>query len=112
MKMVHFVSSLLSATVLFAALLLTPPLAFGADSVQLAVEGMTCGSCARTIREALLTQEGVEKVDVDLAAGTVTVTRRTSEHPTTTEVAAVIERAGYHVQPPSDSAARGTEPKE
>ncbi|HCY15473.1 MAG TPA: heavy metal transporter [Curvibacter sp.] len=43
------------------------------SSIELAVEGMTCGSCANAVRKALTRVPGVGHVDVDLARGRATV---------------------------------------
>ena len=42
-------------------------------SVELQVEGMTCGSCVRHVNAALAPVAGVAEVEVDLAAGRVRV---------------------------------------
>lgn len=49
-----------------AALLVTPPVASSADSVriELAVAGMTCGSCAVTARVVLRRIQGVIRAEV------------------------------------------------
>ena len=36
---------------------------------DLRIEGMTCGHCKKAVEEALASIDGVERVDVDLAAG-------------------------------------------
>lgn len=42
------------------------------DSVAvIATTGMSCGGCAGRVKEALMEQKGVAKVDVDLAGGRV-----------------------------------------
>jgi uncharacterized membrane protein YraQ (UPF0718 family)/copper chaperone CopZ len=46
----------------------------GADTLSLAVRGMTCGSCANRVREALAAQPGVHTVQVDLESERATVT--------------------------------------
>lgn len=43
------------------------------SSMELSVEGMTCGSCANAVRKALTRVPGVGYVDVDLARGRATV---------------------------------------
>jgi copper chaperone len=35
----------------------------------LKVSGMTCGHCVQAVRQALESQDGVERADVDLQAG-------------------------------------------
>jgi copper chaperone CopZ len=63
-------------------------------NVLLGVEGLTCGSCEGRIRRALLAVPGVERVDVDLQARSVTVVYRgLSLEPRTLAEAAT--RAGY-----------------
>jgi Cu+-exporting ATPase len=44
------------------------------SSIELAVKGMTCGSCTNAVRKALSRVPGVGHVDVDLARGRATVT--------------------------------------
>ena len=46
------------------------------STIELNVEGMSCGSCVKHVTEALNTVEGVTKVDVDLQAARVRVTGR------------------------------------
>lgn len=56
------------------------------------VEGMTCGHCAQAVTREVATVAGVEAVDVDVAAGTVTVT---ADAPADDAVAAAVDSAGY-----------------
>jgi Cu+-exporting ATPase len=42
-------------------------------SVELKVEGMTCGACASSVSRKLSGLEGVSSASVDLAAGKATV---------------------------------------
>lgn len=57
------------------------------------VEGMTCGHCVSTVKAAVGSVPGVEEVEVDLAAGTVTTTGTPSEQ----AVTQAISEAGYDV---------------
>jgi copper chaperone len=57
------------------------------------VEGMTCGHCVSTVKAAVGSVPGVEEVEVDLAAGTVT----TSGTPSEQAVTQAISEAGYAV---------------
>lgn len=41
--------------------------------IELKVEGMTCGSCASHVRDALRKVPGVEHAEVDYPAGTARV---------------------------------------
>ena len=43
------------------------------ESVELSVDGMTCGSCVQAAKRALSRVPGVESVDVRLQDGTATV---------------------------------------
>lgn len=57
------------------------------------VTGMTCGHCVASVSEEIAELEGVEKVDVALETGTVTVASATPlDH---AEVRAAVEEAGY-----------------
>lgn len=60
----------------------------------LKVQGMTCDHCVRTVRQALEGVDGVERADVDLAAGRVVVDY---EAGTTTprQLAGVVTDEGY-----------------
>ncbi|NKE48525.1 heavy-metal-associated domain-containing protein [Roseomonas frigidaquae] len=57
----------------------------------LSVEGMTCGSCVRTVERALAGAPGVERAVVDLARSYAVI--EGSAHPE--ELAAAVEAAGY-----------------
>ena len=68
-----------------------------ADSERLyAVEGMTCSHCQAAVAEEVGSVPGVTTVDVDLAAGTLTV--RGQGFTDEAVVAAVVE-AGYDARP-------------
>ncbi|GAB2922270.1 heavy-metal-associated domain-containing protein [Streptomyces heilongjiangensis] len=56
---------------------------------------MTCGHCKSTLTREIGTLDGILQVDVDVAAGLVTVT--TSEEPDDQKLAAVVEEAGYEL---------------
>jgi len=43
------------------------------QTLQLAVRGMTCGSCARTVERTLTATPGVTKASVDLPSASATV---------------------------------------
>ncbi len=61
------------------------------------VQGMTCGSCVRHVTIALKDIDGVDKVDVKLRDGTVTVQHDLVEAPVETLIVALRE-AGYDSQ--------------
>ncbi len=57
------------------------------------VEGMTCDHCVRAVTGELLLLPGVQRVDVDLESGAVTVI---SDNPLDrAEVAEAVDEAGY-----------------
>jgi len=60
------------------------------------VNGMTCGHCVLSVREEVAEVAGVEKVDVDLASGRLTVA---GEGFTDEAVRAAVADAGYEVDP-------------
>ena len=43
------------------------------DTIELTVDGMTCGSCVSAVRRALGAVRGVQSVDVQLETGKATV---------------------------------------
>jgi copper ion binding protein len=59
------------------------------------VTGMTCGHCVASVTEEVTEIDGVEKVDVDLATGAVTVT--STEPLEDDAVRAAVEEAGYQL---------------
>jgi copper ion binding protein len=59
------------------------------------VSGMTCEHCVQAVSREVGALHGVDKVDVDLASGAVTVT---SQHALDTEaVRAAVDEAGYQL---------------
>jgi copper chaperone len=61
------------------------------------VTGMTCGHCASAVTEEVSKIPGVTGVQVDVAAGRVTVE---SKQPVAADaVAAAVDEAGYEVVP-------------
>jgi copper chaperone len=59
------------------------------------VSGMTCGHCVQSVSSEVAALPGVEKVEVDLGTGAVTVT---SEVPLDTDaVRAAVDEAGYQL---------------
>lgn len=59
------------------------------------VTGMTCDHCRRAVTAELEQVDGVSRVDVDLATGTVTVESAQALDPDV--VAAAVDEAGYEV---------------
>ncbi|NUT88412.1 heavy-metal-associated domain-containing protein [Pseudomonas corrugata] len=63
-------------------------------TVELQVQGMSCGSCVKHVTEALRPLEGVSDVTVDLQAGRVKVSGVSDGH----ALLAALEDAGYPAQ--------------
>ena len=61
------------------------------------VVGMTCGHCVAAVTSEVSKLDGVTKVDVDLAAGVVTVESDQPVDPNA--LAAAIDEAGFAVAP-------------
>lgn len=70
------------------------------SSIDLQVQGMTCGACARHVSQALGAIVGVEAVDVDLDSGLV----RVHGSPDSTALLTVLDHAGYSSEPASQTA--------
>jgi Cu+-exporting ATPase len=75
-----------------------PPDTRVGETLDLAIEGMTCASCVRRVERALGKVEGVEGVSVNLATERATVRGGASVAP----LLAAVERAGYHAHPLED----------
>jgi copper chaperone len=60
------------------------------------VQGMTCSHCVLSVREEVSEVAGVDRVDVDLASGRMTVT---GQHVSDDAVRAAVAEAGYEVAP-------------
>ena len=65
------------------------------ESRTFTVQGMTCGHCVSSVNEEVLEIPGVERVDVVLESGAVTVT--SSEPLDDSAVRAAVEEAGYQL---------------
>lgn len=68
------------------------------NETLLDVQGMTCGSCVRHVRSALLQVDGVEAVDVKMSEGKVRVRHDADDAPVPRLVEALAE-AGYPATP-------------
>ena len=64
------------------------------STITYSVPDISCGHCRTAITSEVSTVAGVESVDVDLDAKTVTVTGSTLDE---TAVIAAIDEAGYEV---------------
>ena len=66
-------------------------------TAQYTVTGMTCGHCVQAVTEELFSISGVQKVDVDLSSGEVTVV--SDEQLSSEAVASAVDEAGYALSP-------------
>ncbi|MDP9069464.1 MAG: heavy metal translocating P-type ATPase [Actinomycetota bacterium] len=73
-------------------------------SLDLAVEGMTCGSCAARVQRALEKTDGVERADVNFATGKARIYMSGSVQPD--ELAKAVDRVGYSVKDAAPPAPR------
>ncbi|HCJ30053.1 MAG TPA: copper-binding protein [Pseudomonas sp.] len=64
------------------------------SSINLQVQGMTCGACVRHVTQALNPIAGVGAVDVDLKSGLV----RVEGNPDGAALLAALDEAGYPAQ--------------
>lgn len=71
------------------------PLAKGNYKAILSVEGMSCSGCIYTIKNSLAGLEGIDDVQVDVAAGTAVIVYDRAQQPETDKMAAAITASGY-----------------
>jgi cation-transporting ATPase V len=72
-------------------------------SLEFAVDGMTCGSCATRVQRVLGRQPGVDSVNVNFATSTAHVVL--SDQPASSdELCAAVEKIGYGLSPVEPSA--------
>ena len=78
------------------SLLLLPLIAFAAPTqYQLQVDGLACPFCAYGIEKELKRTDGVESLEIDINAGTVTVTMAEGATMTETQASRIVEDAGF-----------------
>ena len=65
-------------------------------SVQLTVQGMTCGNCARSVERALKSTPGVTKATVDLGSASASVEYDT-DLVKPEAIAAAVREIGFEV---------------
>jgi Cu+-exporting ATPase len=73
-----------------------PAQTFRTKTTDLAVQGMTCGNCARHVTEAIQHVDGVSHATVSLDRGRATVKWKRNVEPDVSAVMSAIENAGYH----------------
>ena len=83
-------------TAVFALSVLLPVAAFAAQTqYQLQVDGLACPFCAYGIEKELKRTDGVERVEIDINAGTVTVTMADGATMTEAQAARIVKDAGF-----------------
>ena len=83
-------------TAVFALSVLLPVAAFAAQTqYQLQVDGLACPFCAYGIEKELKRTDGVERIDIDINAGTVTVTMADGATMTEAQAARIVADAGF-----------------
>ena len=83
-------------TAVFALALLLPAAAFAAQTqYQLRVDGLACPFCAYGIEKELTKTDGVETIDIDINAGTVTVTMAEDAAMTEVQADRIVKDAGF-----------------
>lgn len=63
------------------------------ETINLAVSGMTCGSCVKHVEQAIQSIVGVQRVEVDLALGAVKIQGDVSQ--SLPAIIAALEAKGY-----------------
>ena len=83
-------------TAVLALSVLLPVAAFAAPTqYQLQVDGLACPFCAYGIEKELKRTDGVERIDIDINAGIVTVTMADGATMTEAQAARIVEDAGF-----------------
>jgi len=78
-----------------------------ATTIDLAVEGMTCGSCAARVQRVLAKTEGVADAEVNFATGRAQVT---VDRPVpAADLQARVDRIGYGLTPVAEAPRGGDE---
>ena len=71
------------------------PAVTGQSKAVLRVEGMTCAGCISTIKNSLTGFEGIDDVQVDLAARTAEILYDSTKHQGAEKMAAAVTASGY-----------------
>ncbi|HVY69584.1 MAG TPA: heavy metal translocating P-type ATPase, partial [Verrucomicrobiae bacterium] len=85
----------------------TPPKANPGESSRFIVTGMTCGNCARHVREAMEGVPGVASVMVDLGGKTALARWVAGAVPDEAAVAKAVVEAGYEAEPVHEQGGAG-----
>ena len=68
------------------------------NGVELSVSGMTCGNCARHVREALLNVAGVASAEVSMEQGLARVEWKPDAAPIPPALVKAVQAAGYQAK--------------
>ena len=71
------------------------PMVKGNYKAVLSVEGMSCSGCIYTIKNSLAEFEGIDDIQVDVAAGTTVIVYDRTHQPEADKMAAAITASGY-----------------
>ncbi len=89
-------TSIIRTTALAVSLLLFPLAALAAPSqYQLRIDGLACPFCAYGIEKKLKRTDGVARIDIDINAGTVTVTMAEGATMTEAQAKRIVADAGF-----------------
>ena len=85
--------------ILILALALSPLAAFAGTPIDVKISGMTCGSCVKSVTEALSKLEGIEKesLKVELKGTHATLSVVKNEPKTMDAIKAAVKQAGFEV---------------
>ena len=73
----------------------------GQSRVVIAVDGMTCGACATSIKKAVNKLDGIISIDVDHEGGSTTVVR-VNDKVTVKEIVTAINMTGFKASEPTE----------
>lgn len=93
------------ALALIAMLLLGGTAMAGEANAKIKVKGMTCGSCAVTVKKALTSTKGVRSADVSLEKALATVVYDDTQV-NEEQLRAAINKTGFRALPPEKKEGR------
>ncbi len=100
-------------TMAFAFSLLLPVTVLAAPArYQLRVDGLACPFCAYGIEKELTRTDGVQTLDIDINAGTVTVTMEEGASLTEGQADQIVQDAGFTLRDFSEVGARAEQSQE
>ncbi len=83
----------------FALVLVLPVTAFAAKKqYRLEVDGLACPFCAYGIEKKLTQTKGLESIDIDINAGTVTVTMAKGASLSKAQASQIVKDSGFRLR--------------